>query len=95
MKREFTAEKARKFYDRFGSKQDLQAFYENSAIEKLIAHADFEHAWAVFELGFGTRKLAQQLLERYLPPDAIYSGIDISATMAGGQNGAQEEVPAD
>ncbi len=82
MKREFTAEEARKFYDRFGSKQDLQAFYENPAIEKLIAHADFEHARAVFELGFGTGKLAQQLLERYLPSDAIYSGIDISATMA-------------
>lgn len=82
MKREFTTADAKKFYDRFGAKQDLQAFYENPAIDELIAQADFEHARAVFELGFGTGRLAQQLLEHYLPPDAIYSGIDISAAMA-------------
>jgi ubiquinone/menaquinone biosynthesis C-methylase UbiE len=82
MKRDFTTADARRFYDRFGSKQDLQSFYENSAIEDLIAHADFEHARAVFELGFGTGKLARLMLERCLPPDAIYSGIDISTTMA-------------
>jgi ubiquinone/menaquinone biosynthesis C-methylase UbiE len=81
MIRDFTAADARKFYDRFGSRQDLQAFYENPAIEKLIAHADFEHARAVFELGFGTGRLARTLLERHLPPECKYEGTDISATM--------------
>lgn len=77
----FTPEDARIFYNRFGSKQDLQAFYENSAIEDLITHAGFEEAHAVFEFGFGTGRLAERLLSRHLPSDASYAGIDISATM--------------
>jgi ubiquinone/menaquinone biosynthesis C-methylase UbiE len=81
MKRDFTIADARNFYDRFGSKQDLQAFYENPAIEKLIAHADFEHARAVFELGFGTGRLAQRLFEHHFPLDCRYAGTDISTTM--------------
>jgi ubiquinone/menaquinone biosynthesis C-methylase UbiE len=82
MKRDFTTTDARKFYDRFGSKQDLQAFYENPAIEDLIAHAGFVEAQAVFEFGFGTGRLAERLLSRHLPHDASYAGIDISSTMA-------------
>jgi ubiquinone/menaquinone biosynthesis C-methylase UbiE len=78
----FTPEDARAFYDSFGAKQDLQAFYENPAINDLIAHAAFEKAHAVFEFGFGTGSLAELLLSHHLPPDALYTGIDISATMA-------------
>ena len=82
MNRGFSPDDARRFYDRFGSKQDLQAFYENPAIDDLIAHAHFEHAMAVFEFGFGTGRLAERLLSRHLPHDASYAGIDISTTMA-------------
>ncbi len=82
MKRIFTPDEAKRFYDRFGAKQDLQAFYENPALDDLIAYADFGHARAVFEFGFGTGRLAELLLSRHLPQDASYTGIDISATMS-------------
>jgi ubiquinone/menaquinone biosynthesis C-methylase UbiE len=71
---------AKKFYDRFGLKQDRQ-FYENKAIDDLIANAGFESARSVFEFGFGTGKLAVTLLRNHLPADARYVGIDISTTM--------------
>lgn len=80
MGREFTAADAERFYDRFGAKQDLQ-FYENPALENLLAHADFEHASNAFELGCGTGRLAERLLRERLPPTARYVGVDISTTM--------------
>lgn len=79
---EFTVEEAKRFYDRFGAKQDLQ-FYENAALECLLDHADFEHAASVFELGCGTGRLAERLLRERLPPPARYVGVDISTTMTG------------
>ena len=79
-RREFTADDAKRFYDRFGAKQDLQ-FYENAALEHLLAHADFEHASSVFELGCGTGRLAERLLRERLPPAARYVGVDVSTTM--------------
>lgn len=72
---------ARKFYDRFGKRQDTQAFYEDAALDDLVVHADFEHANAVFELGCGTGRFAVRLLKSRLPGSASYFGIDISKTM--------------
>jgi ubiquinone/menaquinone biosynthesis C-methylase UbiE len=72
---------ARKFYDRFGSKQDAQFFYEDSALDDLIAHASFGQANALFELGCGTGRFALSLLARLLPPEATYLGTDLSQTM--------------
>jgi ubiquinone/menaquinone biosynthesis C-methylase UbiE/predicted Rdx family selenoprotein len=80
MLREFSPEDAKRFYDRFGAKQDAQ-FYENVALEHLLDHADFEHASAVFELGCGTGRLAACLFEEHLAESARYVGIDISTTM--------------
>ncbi len=77
----FGPDDAKRFYDRFGKKQDWQAFYESRAVDELISHADFEHARSVFEFGFGTGSLAKRLLSRYLPQEASYTGIDISTTM--------------
>jgi ubiquinone/menaquinone biosynthesis C-methylase UbiE len=74
-------EQARAFYDRFGSKQDWQGFYEDPATMDLIAHADLPNAGSVFELGCGTGRFAETLLENHLPPSASYLGIDISSTM--------------
>ena len=73
---------AKRFYDRFGSRQDWQGFYENPAINELIVHGAFDSANSVFEFGCGTGKLAARLLERYLPTDARYVGVDISSTMS-------------
>jgi ubiquinone/menaquinone biosynthesis C-methylase UbiE len=82
MKNKFSPAEAKKFYDSFGAKQDLQKFYENPAVDKLLAHADFEHAQHVFELGFGTGRIGEDLLRSRLSPTCMYSGVDISATMA-------------
>jgi SAM-dependent methyltransferase len=78
-----TPGQARRFYDRFGRAQDLQAFYEDRAIGELLAHASFPAARSVFELGCGTGRLAATLLARDLPADAHYVGADISGTMTG------------
>lgn len=76
-----TPEEARRFYDRLGRRQDSQRFYEDPAIEALIAHGDFEHAGAVFEFGCGTGRLAERLLSRHLPSPSRYLGVDVSSTM--------------
>lgn len=73
--------KAKRFYDRLGSAQDWQGFFENPAISEMIGHAAFDSAHSVFEFGCGTGTLAAHLLQRYLPPDARYVGLDISDTM--------------
>jgi ubiquinone/menaquinone biosynthesis C-methylase UbiE len=76
-----TPSQARTFYDRFGRKQDAQAFYEDAALDDLIAHATFEQADSIFEFGCGTGRLASRLLAKHLPRSASYFGIDISKTM--------------
>ena len=76
-----THDEAKAFYDRFGSKQDLQRLYEDPAVEALLAHAGFESAEAVVELGCGTGRLAARLLRDELPRDATYVGLDVSSTM--------------
>lgn len=76
-----TPEEARAFYDRFGARQDRQAFYENPALAALVAHADFEHASRVFEFGCGTGRFGARLLRAHLPARAVYEGVDLSGTM--------------
>jgi ubiquinone/menaquinone biosynthesis C-methylase UbiE len=76
-----TPSQAKKFYDRFGTKQDAQAFYEDAAIDDLIAHAAFEQADSIFEFGCGTGRFASRLLGKHLSRSASYLGIDISKTM--------------
>ncbi len=76
-----SAEQVRRVYDRIGRLQDSQAFYEDAAIDDLIAHGDFEHAHRVIEIGCGTGRLARRLLDRHLPSDATYLGVDLSARM--------------
>jgi ubiquinone/menaquinone biosynthesis C-methylase UbiE len=72
---------AQKFYDHFGKKQDAQAFYEDAALDVLIAHGAFEQAEKVFEFGCGTGRFASRLLTKHLSPTASYLGIDLSRTM--------------
>ena len=76
-----THDQARAFYDRFGARQDAQAFYEDAATDDLIAHADFDHAGSVFEFGCGTGRFARLLFERHLADDCAYRGGDVSSTM--------------
>lgn len=73
--------RVRHFYDRFGKKQDSQAFYEDAALDELVKHAGFEQATSVFEFGCGTGRFAHRLLGDLLPSEAHYLGVDISSTM--------------
>ena len=82
MSRRFlTREEARAFYDRFGSKQDWQRWYEGAAIRELRTHGGFEMSGSVIELGCGTGAFAEELLEHDLPTTAQYLGMDSSSTM--------------
>ena len=74
-------EQARRVYDRIGSRQDTQAFYEDHATEDLIRHAELGAAHRVLELGCGTGRFAFRLLSHHLPPDAHYRALDISPSM--------------
>lgn len=74
---------AQAYYDRFGKKQDSQGFYENPALDELIAHAGFEDSRRVFEFGCGTGKFAARLLGEHLPASADYLGCDVSPVMVG------------
>ncbi|MBW2229362.1 MAG: class I SAM-dependent methyltransferase [Deltaproteobacteria bacterium] len=79
--RTLTYAEAQQVYDRIGAGQDSQAFYEDRATDRLLAHADFGSAHAVFEFGFGTGRFAETLLRDHLPPDATYRGVDLSPVM--------------
>ncbi|MFQ5351241.1 MAG: class I SAM-dependent methyltransferase, partial [Thermoanaerobaculia bacterium] len=72
---------ARTFYDRFGPRQDRQAFYEDAALEGLLAEGGFEGARSVAEFGCGTGRFAEILLAEKLPAEAVYLGVDLSPRM--------------
>lgn len=74
-------EQAKAFYDRFGAKQDAQAFYEDAAVQEMVEHSDFPQARSVLEFGCGTGRLALRLLSGELPPGAHYLVLDLSSTM--------------
>lgn len=76
-----TASEAQAYYDKFGKKQDSQGFYEEPALNDLIAHAGFPEAQKVFEFGCGTGKFADRLLSGELSPAARYLCCDVSPTM--------------
>ncbi len=76
-----TRSQVRAFYDRLGAKLDWCGSWVDPAIGDLLSNAAFEAAGAVFELGCGTGRLAERLLDRILPPQASYTGIDLSPTM--------------
>jgi len=79
--RYLTPQEAQHFYDRFGLRQDRQAFYEDVALDKLIDHLDLGTARDVFEFGCGTGRLAARILREDLAPEARLAACDISARM--------------
>ena len=72
---------ARRVYDRIGRLQDTQRFYEDRPVHRLVELGDFGHGDSVFELGFGTGRLAATLLRSVLPPSARYVAADVSPVM--------------
>lgn len=76
-------QQAKQFYDKFGSKQDWQRFYEDPAIADLVSHMRLHEAQSLFEFGCGTGRFAQTLLSQHLSDTAHYFGVDVSSTMIG------------
>lgn len=74
-------DEARRVYDRIGSRQDTQAFYEDRATEILVRHGAFGAARRVLEFGCGTGRFAFRLLDAELPETAHYKGFDLSPVM--------------
>ncbi len=81
MGRTLTIAQARAFYDRFGTRQDAQSFYEDRALDVLGDHGAFSTATSLFEFGCGTGRFAKRLLAQALAPEARYVGVDVSSTM--------------
>jgi len=81
MARVLSHQQARRVYDRIGSLQDSQVFYEDRAIAELMRHADFGSAEDHFEFGCGTGRLALRLFTESLSPTARYRGVDVSPKM--------------
>lgn len=67
------------FYNWFGSLQDWQRFYEAPSVDIMLKHCDIQQDSNIFEFGFGTGYLANELLMKY--SKASYIGVDVSATM--------------
>ena len=76
-----TAEQVCRVYDRIGRAQDWQRVYEDAATADLVAHAGFDTADAVVELGCGTGRFAAELLARHLRAEATYAAVELSPRM--------------
>jgi ubiquinone/menaquinone biosynthesis C-methylase UbiE len=83
VKRTLSTAEARATYDRIGSLQDTQGFYEDVPVRQLTELARFEDSLAVVEFGCGTGRQAKWLLEHHLPERARYLALDQSTTMVG------------
>ncbi len=79
--RTLSHQEARRTYDRIGSLQDSQGFYEDRATALILHHGNFTCAKSIFEFGCGTGRFAQRLFEDYLPDTARYRGTDLSQKM--------------
>ncbi len=74
-------DQAARFYDTLGAGLDTQAFYEDAALRELVAHLNMKDCRAILEFGCGTGRLASELFETVLSPQATYVGLDVSRTM--------------
>ena len=79
--RTLSQREARSVYDRIGSWQDAQAFYEDRALNEMTRFARFGESARVLEFGCGTGRYAESLLSKLLPEESSYRGVDISPTM--------------
>jgi len=79
--RTLAPDQARRVYDRIGSLQDSQAFYEDRATDLLVEYGEFASARRVFEFGCGTGRFAARLLAQELPFEAAYDAVDLSPNM--------------
>ncbi len=72
---------AKRFYDRLGSGQDRQAWYEDRANGALFDSINWSAVNRIAEFGCGTGRVAGIILDRYATADATWVGFDQAATM--------------
>ncbi|PEN14433.1 hypothetical protein CRI94_05245 [Longibacter salinarum] len=75
-------DRLREVYDRVGSRQDSQSFYEAPALDLLVRYGAFGSAETVLEIGCGTGAFAERLLAGECPETTTYEAIELSCTMA-------------
>lgn len=73
-------EEARRFYDRYGARQDGHR-HEELARAELQRLGRFDSACNVFELGCGTGSFARKLFDESFPTTTRYLAVDVSTTM--------------
>lgn len=78
-----STEDVKRLYDDLGAGQDVEAYYEDAALDQVIANGSFATAQSIFEFGCGTGRFAQRLLGGHIPPAATYIAVDVSPVMAG------------
>ncbi len=78
-----SSREAKDYYDRFGARQDEQGYYEDEPLAMLVGPMDLGNAAYILEMGCGTGRFAEVLLEEHVASDTRYFGIDISETMVG------------
>jgi len=76
-----THQEASRTYDRIGTLQDTQRFYEDCATGLVIRHGSFGSAESVFEFGCGTGRFAHRLFVQHLSDKSRYRGVDVSPEM--------------
>jgi len=81
MTRQMTWQEARDFYDKLGSREDLESRFQDRVFDRLVEASDFAAADSVFELGCGTGRFARRLLAEHLGRGARYVGVDVSGRM--------------
>ncbi|MGO9683073.1 MAG: class I SAM-dependent methyltransferase [Beijerinckiaceae bacterium] len=77
----FSHHQAARFYDMLGARLDTQSFYEDAPLRELVARLKMQDCRAVLEFGCGTGRLAAELFESFLSPEATYLGLDVSGAM--------------
>jgi len=76
-----THQEASRTYDRIGTLQDTQRFYEDHATGLVIRYGSFDTAESVFEFGCGTGRFAHRLFVQCLSSRSRYRGVDVSPEM--------------
>lgn len=70
-----------RFYDRIGRVEDWWSVFGDRAVGSLLDRGAFDSARAICELGCGTGRLAERILQDHASADCRYVGVDISRTM--------------
>ena len=68
-------------YDRVGSFADFTAFYVDAAVDRLTELASMREAACIVEVGGGTGRYAERLLQHSLRADATYIDVEPSRRM--------------